>query len=261
MPSQEPRALYAPERQAEILAEARRAGRVEVAALADSLGVTPETVRRDLTALERLGEVRRVHGGALLVQRAEFEPSLTERESRLADEKRRIALRALQELRDDDTVLFDSGTTTAALACLLPSDARLTAVTNSLNIANQLLPRRGVGVYCLGGRMRPVTGAAVGEWTLAALSRVCVDVAFLGTNGFSLARGFTTPDQVEAAAKQAMVAAARRVIVVADSSKVGQDSLHRFATTDDVAMLITDTGLDDETAGELDEVGLEVVRV
>ncbi|MDO4784704.1 MAG: DeoR/GlpR family DNA-binding transcription regulator [Propionibacteriaceae bacterium] len=261
MPSLEPRALYAPERHAAILAEAKRVGRVEVAALAESLGVTPETVRRDLTALERLGELRRVHGGALLVQRAEFEPSLVEREARLSDEKHRIALRALQELRDDATVLLDSGTTTAALASLVPPDAKLTAVTNSLNIANLLLPRRGVGVCCLGGRVRPVTGAAVGEWTLAALAGVCVDVAFLGANGFSLARGFTTPDQVEAAAKRAMVAAARRVIVLADSSKVGQDSLHRFATAREVAMLITDTGLDDETAAELDEAGIEVVRV
>ena len=101
--------MYAAERQQRIIAEARRAGRVEVTALADSLGVAAETVRRDLTALERRGSLRRVHGGAIPVERLEVEPTLATRSGRLADVKRRIAARALDELPSGGSIILDAG--------------------------------------------------------------------------------------------------------------------------------------------------------
>jgi len=253
--------MYAPERQQAILSAARAAGRVEVGALADSLGVTPETVRRDLTALERLGVLRRVHGGALPVERLEMEPSLATRRGQLATQKRRIAARAIEELPAEGTILLDSGTTTQVIAELLPTDRALTVVTNSIPIAAELNGRSGIRLYLLGGRIRYRTGAAVGTWTSSALADVAVDVAFLGTNGFSVTRGMTTPDQAEAMAKHAMVRSARRAIVVADSSKAEQVHFHRFARLEDIAMLVTDDGLDDETAAQFDANGLDVVRV
>lgn len=256
-----PRALYAPERHAAILAVARAHGRVEVAALADELGVTAETVRRDLTSLERLGMLRRVHGGALLINRDEGEPTLTERLGKLADEKHRIAVRALQEVPDNGTILLDSGTTTMALAALLVAERPLTVVTNSVSIANVLRSRAGLELYLLGGRVRRITGAAVGAWVASGLADLSVDVAFMGTNGCTPERGLTTPDQDEAAAKRAMVGSARRVVVLTDSSKVGRDTLHRFAAPEEVAMLITDTGLDEDVASTLDLAGMDVVRV
>ncbi len=252
--------MYAPERQQVILARARADGRVEVLALAESLGVTPETVRRDLTALERLGVLRRVHGGALPVERLEVEPSLATRRGHLTDQKRRIAARAVQELPQEGTVLLDAGTTTQAIAEVLPSDAVLTVVTNSIPAAAALQSHSGIDLYLLGGRVRRRTGAAVGSWVSLCLAEVSVDVAFLGTNGFSVSRGMTTPDQAEAGAKRAMVAAARRAIVVADSSKAGLAHFHRFASLPELAMLISDTGLDDETTEQLDVAGLDVVR-
>lgn len=253
--------MYAPERQQAILSTARAQGRVEVGALAESLGVTPETVRRDLTALERLGVVRRVHGGALPVERVEIEPSLASRRDHLIEEKRRIATRALQELPAEGTVLLDSGTTTLLVAELLPTDATLTVVTNSIAAAAILHAHPGVELYLLGGRVRSRTGAAVGGWVGLCLADVSVDVAFLGTNGFSVTRGMTTPDQAEAGAKRAMVLAARRVVVLADSSKAELAHFHRFARIDEVAMLVTDERLDDETAEQLDGAGTDVVRV
>lgn len=252
--------MYAPERQQAILAKARADGRVEVTTLADDLGVTSETVRRDLTALERLGVLRRVHGGALPVERLEVEPTLATRKGHLAAEKRRIAARALQELPREGTVLLDSGTTTEAIAELLPADIQLTVVTNSISIAATLQSHNGVDLYLLGGRVRRRTGAAVGSWVTTALADTSVDVAFLGTNGFSVSRGLTTPDQAEAGAKRAMVRAARRVVVVADATKAEQAHFHRFATLDDVALLITDDTLDDDTAAALDAAGVDVVR-
>lgn len=255
-----PNAMYAAERQQRIVEIARDAGRVEVLSLAEVFGVTAETVRRDLTALEGRGALRRVHGGALPVDRAAMEPTLTDRLNKAGPQKRRIAERALAELPPDGTILLDAGSTTWAIAELLPPDRELTVVTNSLAIATLLETRAGTELYLLGGRVRHRTGAVVGEWLDQALADVQVDVAFIGANGFSVGRGFSTPDQVEAAAKRAMLHSARRAIVVADASKAGQEHFHRFARLDEVAMLITDSGLDDETVEQLDTAGMDVER-
>jgi DeoR family fructose operon transcriptional repressor len=251
--------MYAAERQQRIIAEARRAGRVEVTALADSLGVATETIRRDLTALERRGSLRRVHGGAIPVERFEVEPSLATRSGRLTDVKRRIAARALDQLPSGGSIILDSGTTTRAVAELLPPDLDLTALTNSLSAASVLATHPGVSLYLLGGRVRGQTGAAVGDWTVRALTDVVVDVALIGTNGFSVARGLTTPDQSEALVKRAMVASARTAIVLSDSSKAGDAHLHRFAELGDIDILITDTDLDDDVAAEIRAAGPDVV--
>jgi DeoR family fructose operon transcriptional repressor len=240
--------------------QARRAGRVEVGALADELGVAAETVRRDLTALERRGTLRRVHGGAIPVERLELEPSLATRTTRFAAQKRAIAARALEQLPREGTILLDSGSTTLAIAELLPPDLDLTFVTNSFTTAAVLATHPGIRLYLVGGRVRGRTGAAVGDWATSALADVYVDVAFIGTNGLSVARGLTTPDQAEAMVKRAMVGSARRAVVVTDSSKVGDNHLHRFADIADIDLLITDTGLDAETAAEFETAGPEVYR-
>lgn len=251
--------MYAAERQQRIMAEARRAGRVEVASLAQSLGVATETVRRDLTALELRGSVRRVHGGAIPVERLELEPTLATRSSRLTEVKRRIAARVLDELPTGGTVLLDSGSTTLAVVHLLPPDLDLTVVTNSVAAASALSTHPGVTLYLLGGRVRGITGAAVGEWATAALGGLVVDLAVLGTNGISAARGLTTPDQAESLVKTAMVRSARRVLVATDSSKAGDDHLHRFATLEQVDVVVTDTDLADDVAAELRAAGPRVV--
>lgn len=252
--------MYAPERQQRIVEVARAQGRVEVLALSDDLGVTTETVRRDLTALERRGAVRRVHGGALPVERLEVEPPLATRTSRNAEAKRRIAARALDEVPTEGTVLLDGGTTTRALAELLPDRSGLTVVTNSIDTAAVLQAHEHTDLYVLGGRVRGRTGATVGDWLVSALADVCVDVALIGANGYSAPRGMTTPDQAEAVAKRAMVGAARRAVVLADSTKAGDDHFHRFAPTESIDLLITDEGLDDDAAAELGAEGMDVVR-
>ncbi|WNM25057.1 DeoR/GlpR family DNA-binding transcription regulator [Demequina capsici] len=251
--------MYAAERQQRILAEARAAGRVEVSSLAELLGVTSETVRRDLTALESRGALRRVHGGAIPVERLELEPTLATRAARNAEVKRRVAARVLAELPQGATVLLDAGSTTQAIVAQLPADMELTIITNSIPAAAVLANMPRVTLLMTGGRVRGVTGAAVGPWTTDALDGVVVDVAVIGTNGLSVARGLTTPDQVEAKAKRGMVKAARRVIVATDSSKAGDDHLHRFASLDEVDLIVTDDGLPDEVAAELRATGPEVV--
>lgn len=259
MSTDTPKNLYAVERYNLILDIADAQGRVEVSALADRLGVTPETIRRDLRTLESRGRLRRVHGGALPISDDAREPSTLERLGRQRDEKQRIAHAALAEVPVEGTILLDAGTSTLALAAALPTDQELVVVTNSPAIASALQDKTAT-VYLLGGQLRGRTGAAVGVWAQQALADVRVDVAFMGANGFTVGWGFSTPDQAEADTKQAMVRAAKRVVVLADSSKAGRTHFHRFATIDDVDLLITDTALDAETAEELEQTGLEVLR-
>jgi DeoR family fructose operon transcriptional repressor len=252
--------VYAAERQQRIVEQARADGRVEVAGMATALGVTPETVRRDLTVLERHGVLRRVHGGAIPLENLGFEPRLAVRQERYTAEKERIAKRALDELPLEGTVLIDAGSTTQLLAENLPYDRELTVVTNSVPVAAAVAGRDNLTLYVVGGRVRGRTMAAVGEWATHALAGVAVDVAFLGTNGLSVRRGLTTPDQDEAASKRAMAAASRRVVVLCDHSKIGTDHFAQFASLDDVDTVITDSALDAETAAEIEAAGPTVVQ-
>jgi DeoR family fructose operon transcriptional repressor len=251
--------VYQEERHSAIVERARTAGRVDVGELAAEFDVTPETVRRDLTSLERQGVLRRVHGGAIPIDRLGFEPALTTRDAVMGDEKVRIAAAALQEVPEDGAILIDSGTSTAKLADMLPEGRELTVVTNSIPIAMALAPRAGLTVMTIGGRVRRRTLASVDQWALRILQETFVDVAFLGTNGISVERGLTTPDVAEAAVKRAMLTSARRVVVLADHSKVGNDAFARFGDLDEVDTLVTDDGLDVSLAADIQAAGPRVV--
>ncbi|MEU5309018.1 DeoR/GlpR family DNA-binding transcription regulator [Streptomyces sp. NPDC021562] len=252
--------MYAPERQQEILRLARDGGRVDVVSLAEEFQVTQETIRRDLKALDRAGLVRRVHGGAIPAGRLDFEPDLAERESTSADEKDRIAKAAVPELPVEGTLILDAGTTVARLAAAIPLEADLTVVTHSLPIAARLADHPGIQLHLVGGRVRHRTRAAVDAWALRAYSEIRADVLFVAANGFSAEQGLTTPDLAEAAVKRAAVAAARRVVLLADSAKHGQEHFARFGAMADVDLLITDTGLTAEDAAAIERGGTEVVR-
>ncbi|WP_351233626.1 DeoR/GlpR family DNA-binding transcription regulator [Streptomyces sp. NPDC002133] len=252
--------MYAPERQQQIIRLAREGGRVDVLSLADEFQVTAETIRRDLKALDRAGLVRRVHGGAIPAGRLDFEPDLAERESTAADEKDRIARAALAELPEDGSVILDAGSTVARLAASFPLECSLTVVTHALPAAARLADHPGIDLHLVGGRVRHRTRAAVDAWALRAYGEIRADVVFLGTNGFSPGAGLTTPDLAEAAVKRALVAAARRVVLLADSAKYGEEHFARFADLADVDLLITDSGLSPEDAAAIEAAGTEVVR-
>lgn len=252
--------MYATERQQEILSRARQQGRVDVKELADSLEVTPETVRRDLTALERLGLVRRVHGGAIPVERLGIEPAVADREGRMAGQKERIAKAALDELPDGGAVILDAGTTTIRLAEMLPTDRELTVVTHGLPIAMLLATRPNITLHVLGGTVRGRTLAAVGTCAERALEDVYADVAFLGTNGITAERGLTTPDLAEAGVKRALVTAARRTVVLTDHTKFGRVDFAQVAPLAAIDTVITDTDLAPELVDEIEAAGPRVVR-
>ena len=251
--------MYAEERQQHIVDRARREGRVDVAELAAELAVTGETIRRDLSVLERHGLLRRVHGGAIPVERLGFEPALATRDAVLGAEKDRIAKAALAEVPEEGSILLDAGTTTARIANQLPTDRQLLVVTNSVPIAARLASMPTVSLQLLGGRVRGVTQAAVGEQTLRVLDNLRVDIAFIGTNGISARHGLSTPDSEEAAVKRAMVACANYVVVAADSTKVGREDFVSFAPISSVDTLITDAEISDADRRILTDEGVEVI--
>ncbi len=251
--------MYAEERRQGIATRARRDGRVDVASLAEELDVTPETIRRDLTDLEQRGVLRRVHGGAIAVERFRAEPAVSEKAGRMADEKQRIARRALELVPKGGTLLLDAGTTNLALARELPVEIDLTVVTNDLSIAQELATRPNVNLLLIGGRVRKNVLANVDDWALRTLAELTVDVTFVATNGISATRGLSTPDVAEAAVKRAMVAAGRQVVLLADHTKVRDEHFVQFAAPDDIDVFITDAGLADEEAELIRQAGLDVV--
>jgi DeoR family fructose operon transcriptional repressor len=253
--------VYAEERQQAIASLVINKGRASVADLAQAYDVTTETVRRDLAVLDRAGILRRVHGGAVPVRALRVvEPDVMERENTRADYKDAIARAALEFLPiSGGSVLLDAGTTTGRFAALLPPDREFVVVTNSVPIAARLATAPAISLQLLGGRVRGVTHATVGEPALRILDTLRVDVAFIGTNAISVAHGLSTPDSEEAAVKRAMVHSANYVVVVADSSKVGREELMSFAPIDRVDVLITDSEISGNDRGELTNSGVEVV--
>lgn len=253
--------MYAEERQQAIAQLVTETGRWSVNDLAARFTVTTETVRRDLSALEQIGLVRRVHGGAVAAERlAVIDTALGERDVAHAEEKERIAQAALAQLPTAGAlVLVDAGTTTSRFAAALPADMHLVVTTHAVPIAARLAPRSHLDLHLLPGRVRTTTQAAVGAETVAALGDLRADVAFVGTNGLTLEHGLSTPDAEEAAVKRAMVGGARRVVVLADSSKIGVESPVRFATIEQLDVLVTDAGIDAEVRAALERAGIEVV--
>ena len=256
--SRGPSPRFAAERQQVILDQLVASGRVDAARIADELGVSNESIRKDLALLDERGLLRRVHGGAIpLLHELRTELEINQRTS-FAREKDLIARAARKHVPPGGSLLLDSGSTTARLAALLPTDQTLFVCTNSLPIATVLASRPSTTVLLLGGTVRRQTMAGVGPTTLNALAAVNVDVAFVGTNAISTTRGLTTPDEQEAMVKHAELTTARRRILLADHSKVGRESLCRYADLADLDLLITDDGISDRNVDAITAAGVEV---
>jgi DeoR family fructose operon transcriptional repressor len=251
--------MHAEERRQRIVEELGRRGRVSVSRLAAHHDVTPETVRRDLIELEQRGLLRRIHGGALVLDHLRVEPAVAERSEQMAAEKARIADAALAFLPEDEgTVLLDAGTTTGALLERFPSDRRLTVVTNAVPHALRLVTLPWVTVIVVGGRLRAKTLANVDDLAVQSIRDLRVDVAFMATNGIS-ERGCSTPDPAEAAVKRAMVGAADRVVLLADHTKFDDEHFVRFADLADLDVVVTDDGADQDDLQVLEVADVQVV--
>lgn len=254
--------MNAEQRQQDIVDAVAREGRVSVVDLASRYDVTVETIRRDLAALDRVGALRKVHGGAVAATVLALpETAVAERELSNAAAKQAIAAAAIAAVapRPGAVLLLDAGTSVSSLARLLPEGLGLTVITNSVLTAALLAGREDLTVRVLGGHVRGITQAAVGPEALSTLAQLRVDVAIMGANGLTAEHGLSTPDPDEASVKRAMIRAARRVVVLADATKIGQEHLVSFADLDDVDTLVTDAPLPAPLATLLPESGIEVL--
>jgi DeoR family fructose operon transcriptional repressor len=255
--------VYAAERQQAMTQLVRERGRISVVELAHQYDVTTETVRRDLSVLEDRNLVRRVHGGAVPADALTLiEAGLPDRDVSRIEQKQRIASAALDLLpRADSTVILDAGSTTVRLSRLLPPNLRMTVVTHAVPIAAQLAGSPQIELHLLPGRVRRHTHAAVGPETVEALDSIRADLAFVGTNGLTVEHGLSTPDRTEAAVKRAIIGRARRVVVLADSSKVGVERTIKFAELSEIDALVTDKEIATSDRRSIERAGVEVITV
>lgn len=253
------RPRFQSERQDEIARLVFDKGRVEVAELARRFAVTTETIRRDLSELDRQRVLRRVHGGAVAYQQVRHEPMLIVRDTQNAEEKRKIARRAVEELPGEGTIMIDSGSTLSFFADLLPADRELIVFTNSIPVIQSLSTREAIEVNVIGGLLKKNTMAMVDDTGVDTIRDLTVDVLFISTDRVSPERGFTTPYREEVAIKRAMIAAARRVVMLFDHAKVGSDQIFRFAAVDEVDTIVTDGGVAASTIRALGQLGPQVI--
>ena len=246
------------DRQRAIYLLALRRGSVDVAGLARRYGVTTETIRRDLSDMQQRKLLRRVHGGAVPVERINHEPMLAARDVVNADEKLRIATKAVEEVPERGSVIIDSGSTTQRLADVFPVERDVHVVTNSLMMA-LTLGRRGLRTLTvLGGAVRTNTLAMVDDTTRSELQDMAVDVLFISCDGLSFQHGLTTPYREERMIKRAMIERAHRVVAMVDASKFGNVQMFSFAAFDDIDVLVTDTRAEPEAVDILSGHGVEV---
>jgi DeoR family fructose operon transcriptional repressor len=232
---------------------------VRVGELSQQLKVSLATIRRDLDELESLGEIRRVHGGAVGVESRLEEPLFDDKASIAAKEKHRIARAALKYIKPNQTIFLDGGSTVLELARLLRDRSNLTILTNSLRAAIELAAC-GPRLILIGGELRRLSQTLVGPLTRLTLQELQVDKAFMGTMGLSLQEGVTTTDPGEAYTKELVMEHAQEVILLADHTKVGKISFSRAGQLERVQVLITDRHVNRKFARELRKRGVVVVR-
>lgn len=251
----------------EILRLLLRGGKTSVNDLTDALAASPASIRRDLARLEERGLVHRVHGGAMLSSGSIYEPfrfdaSFHIREDRFAAEKERIAHAAAELVQERDTVGLSAGTTTTLLAKRLQHRRNIHVITNAVNIGMELSSTANVHTTLTGGAMRWAGAfSLVGPAAIETLNMFVMDRLFLGVTGMDPERGATMIEPEEAAVLRVMVKQAREVIVVADSSKMGMVSPAVICTPREIDLLITDAGIDAETATAFTSAGIRVATV
>jgi DeoR/GlpR family transcriptional regulator of sugar metabolism len=254
--------VLAQERRDAILRAMLPSGAATVADLAGGLGVSEMTVRRDLGVLAAQRLVEKVHGGAVLAQGGAVEPHFATKRRINAAAKAAIAEAAAAMVHDGMTVALSAGTTTWQVARHLRGGGvrDLTFVTNSLNVAGALEANGWHSIVVSGGSFRTPSDALVGPFANQTLRQLNADLLLLGVHSIDARVGLTTPNVAEAETNRILVAAARKVVVVADSSKLGQVSLATFAACDEVDELVTDTDADPATVDALAATGLRVHR-
>lgn len=235
-------------------------GEAQIADLSTSLGVSDMTIRRDLDALALNGKVIRTHGGAALSGRVVFDFQFMQRTREHETAKQQIAFIAASLVKDGQSVLLDSGTTTLAVAHALKAKKRLTVITTSLPIASELQHCEHIDLILLGGALRREAPDLIGPLTDNNLEQLKADIAFIGADAVDNQGKVYNKSMAVARMLSRMATSARHVYVVADSTKIGHTALSRFGTLKGWNGLITDNDLPSLQVAALQKAGCKVLQ-
>lgn len=229
--------------------------------LAEEVGVSVETIRRDLVSLEQEGAVHRVYGGVARARLSQStEPSRAERLALQGSAKAEIAVLVAGLIDDADTVIFDVGTTVEMCAEALKPDFHGRVITNSVPVVTRLAARSGLDVHLLGGHVRLDELSCSGPDTVALVRQFHADKAILGSGGVHPQAGLTDYNLDEIAVRLAIIDAARQAYVVADATKIGHTALRKVCDWGRIAAVVTDSAADPQHVTRLREAGVDVLR-
>ncbi len=244
-------------RRGRLLELVRQRGFASLPDLADELGVSESTIRRDLDVLEESGSAKRTHGGVFYTGPSPQLPHFERRQAAQLEQKRRIAQAACGLIDEGDTVLLDGGSTTYELARLLV-DRALQVVTNSLPVANLFTASERADLIVIGGYVHTRTGVCLGPYANGMLADLNVRRAVLSVSGIN-EKGYYNSNLLLVGTEQAMMEAADEVIVVADSSKFGHSSLAHLCGLSEIDMLVVDGGIGAAWQTRLNNAGVRLI--
>lgn len=240
----------------EILQEKKR---VKVHELSKVLNTSMVTIRKDLIMLEGKRLLFRNHGGASLESPYVNDRSVSEKEFINASEKAAIGQQAAKMIAEDQYIILASGTTVLAMAEYINPEQKLTVVTSALNVALKLSLRKNIEVLQLGGYIRPNSYSVIGHYSEMILRETVCSKLFLGVDGLDLKYGLTTTNSLEAHLNKNMIASAKEVFVLVDSTKFGKKSFGLICGLDRVDHIITDSNIDKDTAREIRSMGIDLI--
>lgn len=250
-------------RRAKILDELELKGQVSVRELSEMFNISEVTIRNDLGHLEKQNMLIRARGGAIKIKYhgSAIDPSFSDKQKEFLKEKQRIAKAAIELIGEGDTIVLDSGTTTTEIAKSLEDFSNLTIITNALNIASVLAEYEGISIFMPGGSLRKRSLSLIGVLADENFEKFYCDKLFLGADGFDTNHGLSTANSEEAHLNQVMIKMAKKVIVVADSSKFGKRRFAFIGPVSDVDVVITDSKINEEDRNRLEKSGIEVIVV
>lgn len=253
--------MHLSDRHAYILEVLHRHGAISVTQLADQLGVSEVTIRKDLSALEEQNKLYRTHGRAILISPYISDRHVNEKEKQNVPEKRAIGRRAAAGIAPNDSIIIASGTTMLYLAREIEAKGHLTVITAAVPVASILSQDRNIDVVQLGGIVRNSSVSVIGEFAEEMLKHFNCSKLYIGVDGIDLEFGLTTTNIMEASLNRAMMNAAEKTIVLADSSKFGRRGFSKICNLEAVDQIITDSRIQPEVLRSLQEQGIEVTVV
>jgi DeoR family transcriptional regulator of aga operon len=246
-------------RQEDMLKELNQKGYVNVVDLCETHNVSSVTIRKDLNFLENEGLLHRTHGGASKKPIYAFERDVSDKETLQVEQKQQIAKEALKYISNNDYIILGSGSNIHYLSRIIKDFHKLTVLTPSLKVSLELCKEPSIDTIQLGGDIRNSSTSAVGPIAEAILEQFSCNKLFLGTDGVHLEFGLSTSNALEAHLNQAMINVAEKVIVLADSTKMNIRGFGKICNLNKIDVLITDSGIDNETKAKLEELGIDVV--